>query len=142
MSRKPKMTAGSGGDVPLSPKQAMTKAFGRRLSRLVFGKGWSQADFSRHTGIPKDSISIYMNGKSMPYPARIEKMARALSVAPSVLVPSFAEASPEADIVPHLDFKAEPGGGAVLLRVNARVSMQTATKVAELIGADEISKRK
>lgn len=60
--------------------------FGRRLKREMFLKGMTQLDLAEKTGINKDIISGYANGRNLPSVQRIAVIARALDCSTSDLI--------------------------------------------------------
>jgi transcriptional regulator with XRE-family HTH domain len=44
--------------------------------------GWSQSELSRRSGVHPSSISQFENGRLLPYPSQIKKLAKALGVFP------------------------------------------------------------
>ena len=40
--------------------------------------GWSQSELSRQSGVNQTTISLIESGRLRPYPAQLEKIARAL----------------------------------------------------------------
>jgi transcriptional regulator with XRE-family HTH domain len=69
--------------------------FAAKLRRLINDKGWSPSEFSRRVkdNMPGDSdfrpdtVSTYLNAKSMPTDLRLEAMARTLGVKKEDLLP-------------------------------------------------------
>jgi transcriptional regulator with XRE-family HTH domain len=74
--------------VPLTPKHLRKQDFGRRLYSLMMGKGWSQADLARASGLQRASISSYINGQSFPDPKNLQRLAVALGVDAERLLPN------------------------------------------------------
>lgn len=63
--------------------------FGRKLHKAMIKKGWRQSDLARHSMIGKDSISNYVNGRTVPTQQNIEKLAQVVSVSPNDLWPGY-----------------------------------------------------
>ncbi len=127
-------------DVPqepaLAPKHLTKQHFGRRLYRLMLSKGWTQSELSRQSGLPRDSISVYVRGVSLPTPQSLEKLASALGVAAEELLPNHIESAIDEDH-PAFELRQSPNTpNTVWLRVNRLVSMSVGLKIAELLSND------
>lgn len=141
MARKTR-THVNGAERPLTPKHLTKQEFARRLYRLMISKGWHQLEFARQAGLPRDSVSVYMRGKSLPGPKVVAKLADALGVTPLDLLPNHVESAIEDDI-PALDIKVSANApGQAWLRVNQLVTTATAVKIADLLEHDEAAQRK
>lgn len=130
-----------GGDAPtersLTPKHLTKQQFGKRLYRLMVDKGWTQSELARRADLPRDAISVYVRGKSLPTPQSLTKLAAALSVSEVQLLPNHAESAIDEDN-PSFEMKASPNSpNVVWLRVNRLVTMQTAVQIAGLLNADK-----
>lgn len=122
---------------PLTPRHLARDEFARRLYKLMLDKGWRRADFARHANLPRNSISVYLNAKSLPSPASTKALAKALNMKPSMLLPNYTESAIERDN-PELDFRVSPGDPKkAWLRVNRLVLASTAIKILALIEADD-----
>jgi len=125
----------------LAPRSLTKQEFGRRVYNLMLGKGWTQAELARRAGLERNHISTYVTGRSFPTPANLEKLANALGVSTTALLPNIAEAAIEADI-PELDIKVSPGApDKAWLRINRLVTLSTAVKIAELLENDDAADR-
>lgn len=70
--------------------------FGRRLQRLMVERNLNQSDLARKakaflpTGAKfgRDSISVYIAGKSLPRPTQLEAICKALNCEPADLLPA------------------------------------------------------
>lgn len=85
-------TTDSGSELALVADDARQQAkadFGRRLHKAMIKKGWRQSDLARHSALGKDSISNYVNGRTVPTQQNIEKLAQVLGVAPNDLWPGY-----------------------------------------------------
>ena len=60
--------------------------FGTRLRDARHARGWSLGDLEARTGIQKPRLSRYENGWVIPTIDSVEVLAKALRVAPAVLV--------------------------------------------------------
>jgi transcriptional regulator with XRE-family HTH domain len=120
------------------PSHLKKQEFGRRLYRITKTKGWSQADLSRQSGVPKDAVSRYINGKSLPSHENLLAIANALGVTETDLLGNLKEAAINQDI-PSVELKASTSDPRVAwLTVNRLVTMATAIKVAALLEEDVV----
>lgn len=120
---------------PDAPQDAVKGEFARRLQERLIAKGMRQSDLARATALhmPKDtkfgrdSVSIYIRGKSLPGPTSLAAMAKALDCKPEDLMPSRGLPSAN-EASPSLDAK-ELADGNVWLRVNQAVPWDVAISV-------------
>jgi transcriptional regulator with XRE-family HTH domain len=104
-------------------------------------RGWNQSELARQASLPRDSISVYVRGRSLPSAQSLGRLADALGVDPEELLQSNAEIGREADS-PSLELRisaADPS--KAWLRVERLLSARTATKIVELIAADDAAVR-
>lgn len=119
-----------------APRHLTKQEFGKRVYQLMLSRGWSQSELGRQSGLPRDSISVYIRGKSLPTPQSLEALARAFNVDPSEILPNHIESAIDED-TPSLEMKVSPNApNQAWLRVNRLVSIKTAVKVVELLEAD------
>lgn len=120
-------------------KQATRTEFGRRLSRAMVLKGWSQSELSKRAQqkapddmrIGPDSISHYINGRYMPSPAHLKVLSETLGIDPRELLP--ADGLPEAgDTLPPIGVQ-DLNDGTAWLKVNQAVSWPIAVKILSLL---------
>lgn len=71
----------------------MDTAIAQRLIKARSGHGWSQADLAEVSGIAPPQISRYEQGKNLPRPAVVAKLAKALAVSFEWL--AYGEGEPE-----------------------------------------------
>lgn len=143
MSRKQRshMVNDSPTDPTLRPKHLTKQEFGKRLYRLMIGKGWSQSELARQAGLPRDAISVYIRGKSLPTALSLSALAKTLGVAETDLLPNVAESAIDEDN-PAFEMKVSPSAPSVAwVRVNRMVSLSTAVKIAELLENDRVNDR-
>lgn len=129
------------GDTSMTPKMApahLTKQqFGKRLYEQMLKKGWTQSELGRQADLPRDSISVYIRGRSLPTPASLKKLADALGVEETELLPNYVESAIDDD-TPMLEMKISPNApNTAWLRVNRLVTVATAMKVLQLLEADD-----
>lgn len=118
--------------------------FAERLVREIAQRNWNQSDLAREApkhlakgSLTRDSVSNYVNGKSLPGPGFLRAIALALNTSPEDLLPERGPQIPRDNgpIVP-VDVR-DAGGGYAFVRVNKRVRFATALKIMEAIN-DEI----
>lgn len=125
---------------PLIPKHLAKDEFARRLYKLMVDRGWRQADLARHAALPRNAISVYLRGASLPNPESLKALAKALEMDPSVLLPNYTESAIERDN-PEIDFRVSPADPKkAWLRINRLMPTSLAVKILALIeAADEAS---
>ncbi len=125
-------------DTSLAPKHMTKQEFGKRLYKLMLSKGWTQSELARRAGnMPRDSVSVYIRGKSLPTPLNLQKLAKALGVKEEELLPNHIEGVIDSDH-PAFEMRQSPNTpGVCWLRVNRLVSMKTALAVADLLTNDD-----
>lgn len=125
-----------------TPKHLTKQEFGRRVYQHMLGKGWTQSELSRKADIPRDSISVYVRGRSMPTPQNLEKLAKAFGVTADDLLPNHTETAIVDEENPAFEMKVSTAApGMAWLRVNRMVSMSTAVKIAAILENDDVSDR-
>lgn len=118
------------------PRHLTKQEFGRRLYREILARGWNQSEMARQADLPRDSISTYVRGRAFPTPKSLRKIAYALKLNPADLLPNTVESAIDED-QPALEIKSSPAApNMAWLRVNQLVRIDTATKIAEILGAD------
>lgn len=131
---------GSKVDIPPdAPKEAIKIEFARKLQQRMTAKDMRQADLARairrqlpkDTKFNRDTISVYIRGKSLPNPVYLEAIARALGCTSDELMPSRGLPS-ASDVAPPLDMR-QTSDGNIWLRVNQGVSMEVAAKIMQLL---------
>lgn len=126
-------------DEALRPKHLTKQEFGQRVYKLMIRKGWNQSELARQAGIARDSVSTYVRGISLPEPLNLERLAKALGVSATELLPNATEAAIDED-VPSLELKiSHLNSQRAWLRVNRLVSTAAALKIVEILNADKIS---
>lgn len=118
------------------PKHLTKQEFGRRLYTLMIGRGWNQSELARQADLPRDSISTYVRGRTLPTPKSLQALAKALGMTPADLLPNAVESAVDEDM-PSIEMRVSTSApGAAWLRVNRLVSLQTAAEVIRIIEAD------
>lgn len=129
-----------GGFTPssLSPSALTLQEFSRRLYSMMLGKGWTQAEMARQSGLTRDSISGYVRGNHMPTHESVNALAAALGVKPEELLPNLVQRAIDED-TPSLELKVSTSDPRKSwLRVNRMVSTKTASEVISLLQDDVI----
>lgn len=121
----------------LTPKALTKQEFGRRLHQRLLEKSWNQSDLARASGLGRDSISTYVNGKTFPTPLALKKLAQALMCEPEDLLPNAMMHAMD-DEHPAVELKQASGHpGKAWLRVNRSLSFGTAAKIIALIDDED-----
>lgn len=142
MARSPRTHLPSGkiSRSALIPKHMAKDEFARRLYELMLAKGWRQADFARASGLPRNAISVYLRGASLPNPESLKALAKALDVKPDELLPNYTESAIERDN-PEIDMRVSPGDPKhAWLRINRLVSTGLAVKILNMIADEDAAK--
>jgi len=123
-------------ETSLAPKHLTKQEFGRRLYQLMIARGWNQSELARKADLPRDSISTYIRGRTLPTPKSLQQMADALGVAPADILPNAIESAVDEDI-PSIEMRVSTSAPSkAWLRINRLVSLTTAAKVIEMIEAE------
>jgi len=127
----------------LAPKHLTKQEFGKRLYDLMLSRGWNQSELARQADLPRDSVSVYIRGKSLPTPQSLLRLSKALGLAPEELLPNSVESAIDADF-PAFEMKISPNAPQMAwVRINRAVPTPIALKIAGLIGeADDDAGRK
>lgn len=144
MARRTHIIDGNFSPSGLSPAALTLQEFSRRLYRLMLGKGWTQAELARQSGLTRDSISGYVRGNHMPTHESVKALAKALGVKPEELLPNIVQTAIDDDI-PSLELKVSTSDPSKSwLRVNRLVSTKAAGEVISLLNqdAEKIAARK
>lgn len=129
-------------DVKLAPKHLTKQEFGKRLYKLMLARGWHQSELARQADLPRDSISVYIRGKSLPTPTSLQALASALSVTAEELLPNHLEGAIDEDM-PALEIRVSTNAADIAwIRLNRAVTLRTALKIAELLENDNVADRK
>lgn len=131
-----KMAAWSTRTATFDQDQAK-KAFAANVRKYMQKKGWYQSELARRAQLSRDQISKYCRGEALAGDEALHKLAGALGVAVSDLVPDKAQSSRDASTLTATEFKMIPGRpGAVWLKIDRVVSVSTAVAVIELLEKD------
>jgi transcriptional regulator with XRE-family HTH domain len=120
-------------ETSLAPKHLTKQEFGRRLYQLMLARGWNQSELARKADLPRDSVSTYIRGRTLPTPKSLQAMADALGVTPADILPNSIESAVDEDM-PSIEMRVSTSAPSMAwLRVNRLVSLSTAAKVIEMI---------
>ena len=115
------------------PAHIMKEEFAKRVYRFMTNKGWTQSELARKSDLPRDSISSYVRGASMPTPKSLAKLAAGLGVDETELVPNHVESAIERDS-PMIEVRISPNArNTALLRINAIIPADVALKIQEMV---------
>tara|TARA_B110000046_G_C12996356_1_gene400172 strand:+ start:294 stop:776 length:483 start_codon:yes stop_codon:yes gene_type:complete len=122
----------------LTPKALTKQEFGKRVYKLMVGKGMTQSELARAAGIGRDSISTYIKGRSIPDPKNLEALATALHVSVNELFPNGKQQAMDNEI-PALDLRmSHSDPNMAWLQINRSLSLEIALKIITIIkDADE-----
>ena len=129
---------------PATPKEMRLQEFARRLANLMQHhkpEPLTQSDLARLAGIGRDSVSNYINCKSLPEPKSAKKIADVFGVDVADLYPGAVERAVDSEL-PALEIKQVSGQpGRCWLRVNQMVSSGTAAQIFNLIETENAKSR-
>lgn len=143
MARKVRthLTTDTAADTSLTPKHLTKQEFGKRLHKMMLARGWHQSELARRADLPRDSISVYVRGRSLPTPTSLKSLAGALGVSAEELLPNQMEGAIDED-TPSLEIRVSTNSSDVAwIRLNRAVSVRTALKIAELLENDNVLKK-
>ncbi len=132
------------GEMPANaPKDAVKVEFARRLQAAMVAKGWLQSELARNAEMHmpnkkrfgRDSISLYIRGRSLPGPLQLKALCAALDAKPEDLLPTRG-VSIAGEAIPALDVR-DLSDGNVWLRVNQAVPWSAAIKIMQLVKGEQ-----
>ncbi|MBK3397641.1 MULTISPECIES: helix-turn-helix transcriptional regulator [Methylobacterium] len=130
------MTSKSKEAASATPLDIVKEQFGRRLYELMLEKGWTQSEMGRQADIPRDGISSYVRGRALPTRQNLTRLARALSVPESDLLPSRIRNASDPD-GSEVSVRISPDDPTrAWLRVNQLVSREASTRIQEILAND------
>lgn len=103
--------------------------FSKKLHELASAKGWHQSEIARQADLPRDSISVYWRGKSLPTDKSAKKLANAFGISVDELMPRGAVGLPS-DVEVEVD-EAKPN--YVTLKIHQRVPLSVARQILEIL---------
>jgi transcriptional regulator with XRE-family HTH domain len=113
----------------LNNRHLVKSEFAKRLHHHIISRGWTQSEFARHCEIPRDAISTYVRGRSMPSPTNLDRMASVLGVRPEELMPNYYE-SAQAKADSQMELRDVPNEeGYMWLKLNLRLPKKVAIQI-------------
>lgn len=107
------------------------KEFAQRLYRRLGQKGMTQSDLSRATGLGRDSISAYANGKALPTAGNAKKIADVLDCMITDLIPNYELGETSKTQSPfYIDPVNRPGEARI--NIAEWLDIDTARKIVDL----------
>jgi transcriptional regulator with XRE-family HTH domain len=123
----------------LTPKRISKEEFGRRLYRAMLGKALTESELARRANVLTDSVSNYVQGKTLPSHENLLRLAKTLGLKAEELLPNVIEGAIREDI-PSIELKVSSGDpGKSWLKVNRLVRTGTAAKIITLLEADDVN---
>jgi transcriptional regulator with XRE-family HTH domain len=123
---------------PGSPRDTVRVEFARRLQAAMLEKGWNQSELARQASLfvhggrfGRDNISMYVRGLSLPTPAHLNAVAKALGKSPDDLLPTRGVQSAR-NVNPPLEMR-QAGEDRVWISINQVVDFQTALKLLQVL---------
>lgn len=142
MSKKPLSGAtapAQDNDIELAPRSLTKQEFGKRLYKLMIGKGWNQSQLARYADIGRDSVSQYVRGRTFPTPQNLASLAKALSVKPEELLPNYLESAIDRE-QPEIEIKGVHGDkDHMWVRINMRLPRMKALRILAVIHDEDIN---
>ena len=80
-------------NVGASPAEQRKRQFGAKLQSMLLERGLKQAELARKAKMGRDSVSVYIRGRSLPGPTHLHKLATALGVDADELLPGVVDSS-------------------------------------------------
>lgn len=118
----------------MAPRELTKQEFGRRLMALMLSKGWNQSELARASGLGRDAVSTYIRGVSFPEPKNLHKLAKALDMEASALLPNAVVRAMDSDSAPMLEIRQAAGHpDKVWVRVNRMVSFDIAARIFDVL---------
>ena len=135
----------------IAAREAERAEFSRRLRLHMNRVGWTNAEMARQATahlltpalgkrrriIGRDSVGSWVEGNTMPGPDYLAAAAAALGIERAELVPEKDE-DPTKRRFPSMAMNSE-GKGYAWLRINRRVTMDTALKIISMIDSEDES---
>lgn len=112
---------------------AIKAEFGRRLFSFMLEKGWSASELARQTKIGRDSISIYLRGKSFPNPQRLIKISEALGISVDDLAPGVPNKTKRNRMSDDIADMSSIDKDNVMLTIRKKLDKKTAVRVLAIL---------
>lgn len=123
-------------DPSFTPGDIRKQEFARRLRQKMKEKGWKQIDLARAIAaggsdqLDRSSVSYYVSGRSLPRPAMLYQIAKALGVEESELLPKEMQAQSHGQAAP-IEIKSI-GEGMAWVRMSLALPFSVAVEVVRL----------
>lgn len=118
---------------PAGARDLAKQELARHLVAAMRERDWSQSDLARHADVPRELISTYVRGVSLPEPRTLRKLANALGTTPEKLLPAAAGLTAQ-DEIPAFSITELAGHpGRVWLRINRMVTLDTAMQIGAIL---------
>lgn len=112
-----------------APAPNSKEDFGRRVYRIMLAKGMNQSDLARAAGIDRNRVSSYVRGQSLPTGLFLKKLAEALGVKPTELLPeAMASEAP-----PPYSMAVSPDGKQMRLVADVWVPTGVGAQIIQLL---------
>jgi transcriptional regulator with XRE-family HTH domain len=118
---------------PAGARDLAKQELARHLVAAMRERDWSQSDLARHADVPRELISTYVRGVSLPEPRTLRKLANALNTKPETLLPATQGMTAQDEIPAFAisEFAGHPG--KVWLRINQMVPTSIALRIGALL---------
>lgn len=116
-----------------SPKHLTKQQFGQRVYKAMLEHGWNQSELARQADLPRDSISVYIRGRSLPTPLNLQKLSKALGMKPADLLPNSVESAIDNDF-PSIEIRVSTSSPDMAwVRINRLMPFETASQIVSLL---------
>lgn len=115
-----------------TPREIMRREFSSRLKRAIRQKNWRAIDLARAADIGRDSVSSYLRGRMLPSEETLNKIAKALRMDPSELMPSYAQTLSNFE-KPFEIWETHAGSGKMWIKINREVTAVQASKIIAVL---------
>lgn len=124
-------------DGPEQHDQALSDLLVPQLFREALEKAeLTQSDLARRTGLKRDAISRYANGRTPIPDHKLIAIAQALGTQPSKIVPKRKNLDgipPRGPEDPAFTIRPSPEPGMVRLEISADIELEVATKIVAMM---------
>lgn len=119
------------------PAPTSKEDFGRRVYRLMLAKNMNQSDLARAAGMDRNRVSSYVRGQSLPTGLFLKKLAEALGVKPTDLLPEAVSEAP-----PPYSMAVSPDGKQMRLVADVWVPTQVGAQIIQMLTDNAAADRK
>jgi transcriptional regulator with XRE-family HTH domain len=113
--------------------------FARRLQGALNDRGWTQTELVRRmvphlkgSRVGRSNINKYVRAKTLPLPAALEAMAKALEMRPSDLLPARVTLAASEER-PPMSVSMSPDGNMVRIKLNMELPFAKALEIQQII---------